>query len=70
MPATLPSKRYLRRGVVRDYFGICDRDFTKIVEAGVLEPKYLFGGGRAFFEREKVLKAEADGKIFKTEKKA
>jgi hypothetical protein len=65
----LPLRRYLRRGVVRDYFGIDDRDFTKIVEAKVLEPHYLFGGGRAFFKRDQVVQAEAEGKIFRPERK-
>jgi hypothetical protein len=64
----LPQKRYVRRGHVRGYFGIDDREMTKLVEAGVFTPKYLNGAGRAYFERERVLQAERDGKVMKTEK--
>lgn len=39
----LPNKVYLRRGVVRDWLGVSDRDFTDLVEAGVLTPLYLRG---------------------------
>ncbi len=61
----LPSKRYLRRGVVRDYLGIDDKDMTKLVAAEVLTPHYLQGKGRAYFRRDEVLEAETSGKIFK-----
>lgn len=64
----LPQKRYVRRGHVKEYLGIDDRDMTKLVEAGVFAPKYLNGKGRAFFERAQVLQAEHDGKVMKTEK--
>jgi len=62
----LPQKRYLRRGVVRDYLGIDDREMTKLVTAGVLKRRYLQGKGRAFFRRDEVLEAEASGALFKT----
>jgi hypothetical protein len=64
----LPQKLYLRRGVVRDYFGITDEEFTELVRAGVLTPHYLRGRGRAFYKRAEVLKAEADNKLFKPSK--
>lgn len=64
----LPNKRYLRRGIVRDYLGIDDKEMTKLVSAGVLIRRYLYGGGRAFFRRDEVLEAEETGKIFKCEK--
>jgi len=63
---TLPSKRYLRRGEIRAYFGIDDKILVKLIAAGALAPRYMLGKGKAFFEREQVLKAEADGKIFNT----
>lgn len=61
----LPAKKYLRRGVVRDYLCIDDDEFTKLVRTGVLKPVYLGGRGRAFFERAAVVAAETAGKIFK-----
>lgn len=60
----LPEKRYLRRGEIRSYFGITDRDFTALITAGVLVPVYFRGKGRAFFRRDLVLAAEANEKIF------
>lgn len=60
----LPQKSYLRRGEIRDYFGLIDRAMTKLVAAGVLTPCYLQGKGRAFFRRSEVVQAEKDGKIF------
>lgn len=64
----LPNKRYLRRGVVRDYFGISDEEFTELLRAGVFVAHYLQGKGRAFFRRDEVLAAEAANKIFKPSK--
>ena len=61
----LPSQRYLRRGVVRDYFGISDEEFTRLVRGGVFIAHYLQGKGRAFFRRDEVLAAETANKIFK-----
>ena len=61
----LPDKRYVRRGHVRDYFGIDDREMTKLVATGVFTPRYLNGQGRAFFLRDEVLDAERSGRIFK-----
>lgn len=64
----LPNRRYLRRGIVRDYLGIDDDEFTKLIRSGVLTPVYLQGRGRAFFKREEVLTAESSNKIFKPAK--
>lgn len=64
----LPNKRYLRRGVVRDYFGLSDEEFTVLVRAGVLIAHYLQGKGRAFFRRDEILAAESANKIFKPSK--
>lgn len=66
----LPQKRYLRRGHIISYFGIDERDMTKLVTAGVFTARYLLGDGRAFFLRDEVIAAERDGKVFKTEKAA
>lgn len=60
----LPEKRLLRRGEVRDYYGISDNVFSQMVASGVLTPIYLAqtkGGkpkGRAFFSRKEVLAVE------------
>lgn len=64
----LPEKRYLRRGHVRDYFGIDDREMTKLIRAGVFTPRWLNGEGRAFFLRVEVIEAERSGKVFRAEK--
>jgi hypothetical protein len=64
----LPNSRYLRRGTVRKYLGIDDAEFSKLVRAGVLATHYLQGRGRAFYRRDEVLTAEAEGKIFKSTK--
>lgn len=66
----LPQKLYLRRGVVRDYFGITDEEFTTLVRAGVFKPHYLQGRGRAFSKRAEVVQAEAANKIFKPSKES
>ena len=64
----LPQSQYLRRRVVRAYLGIDEGEFTKLVRAGVLKPYYLRGAGRAWFRREDLARAEAEGKIFKPAK--
>jgi len=64
----LPNKRYLRRGVVRDYLGIDDDEFSSLVKAGVLTARYLQGKGRAFYRRDEVIAAEEAGKIFSLSK--
>lgn len=61
----LPKSCYLRRGVVRDYFGITDEEFTVLVRAGVFKAYYLQGRGRAWFRRAEVLAAEAANRVFK-----
>ena len=61
----LPKCHYLRRGVVRDYFGITDEEFSALVRAGVFKTYYLQGRGRAWFRREEVLAAEAANRVFK-----
>lgn len=61
----LPLQRYLRRGVLREYFGITDTEFTELVRAGIFRPHYLQGRGRAWFRRDEVLAAEAANKVFK-----
>lgn len=60
----LPEKRYLRRGEICSTLGIDSREFTKLVEAGVLTPLYFRGAGRAYFRRDEVVAAEQTGKIF------
>jgi len=64
----LPQKLYLRRGVVRNYLGITDEEFTELVRAEVLKPHYLQGKGRAFFKRAEVIEAETANKIFRPTK--
>lgn len=61
---TLPSQRYLRRGVVQGYLGVSEPVMKKLIESGALVPVYFGGGGRAFFDRDKVLAAEAAGRLF------
>jgi len=64
----LPPRRYLRRRVVRDYLGVDECEFTKLVRTGILVARYLKGRGRAFFRRDEVLAAEQTGRIFTTNK--
>lgn len=66
----LPQSRYLRRGVVRDYLGITDEEFTALVRGGVFKPHYLQGRGRAWFRRDEIMAAEAANKVFKPSKTA
>ena len=61
---TLPTQRYLRRGAVQRYLGVSEPMMKKLVEAGVLTPVYFVGGGRAFFDRAKLLEAESSGRLF------
>jgi hypothetical protein len=61
----LPPSKYLRRGVVRQYLGIDERDFSKLVRTGVLRPCYFQGRGRAWFVRDEVLHAEQTNRIFR-----
>lgn len=61
---TLPAQRYLRRGAVQRYLGVSEQMMKKLVEAGVLTPVYFGGGGRAFFDRDKILEAESSGRLF------
>lgn len=63
-PIELPPSKYLRRGVVRQYLGIDDDEFSKLVRNGVFVPRYLQGEGRAWFIRDEILEAEASNKIF------
>jgi hypothetical protein len=67
-PGELPASRYLRRGAVRNYFGIDDADFTKLLRAGVFTPHYFQGKGRAWFRRDQILAAEDEGKVFRPTK--
>lgn len=64
----LPNKRYVRRGAIRRYFGIDEREMAKLVAAKIFTPLYLQGQGRAFFRRDEVLAAESSGKVFRAEK--
>jgi hypothetical protein len=57
-----PEKALWRRGEVKRFLGINDRNVTDLVEAGSLTPFYIKKGKRAFYKRVEVLKLAADGR--------
>ena len=52
-----------RRHHVRDWLGVSEQVFTKLVEAGVLVGHKFLGQGRAVFYREEVLAAVERGAL-------
>tara|TARA_A200000159_G_scaffold162672_1_gene187054 strand:+ start:3237 stop:3434 length:198 start_codon:yes stop_codon:yes gene_type:complete len=56
-----PRKALLRRGEVMEWLGLADHEMTQWVKEGILIPRYLRKGARAFFVKkdiEKVLEPE------------
>jgi hypothetical protein len=52
-----------RRHHVRDWLGVSEEVFTKMVRAGVLTPHYFLGTGRAIFYREEIRVAVLAGRL-------
>jgi hypothetical protein len=59
----LPDKLWVRRGEAREYLGISEQAFTKLLTTGALEPVYFPGGARALYERKQVLELKPKTKV-------
>ena len=49
-----PSKALLRRGEVISWLGLAEHEMTNLIAQGVLVPRYLRKGARAFFVKKEV----------------
>lgn len=58
----LPDKLWLRRGEVLTYLQISREALSKLIDSGVLVPKYFDGMTRAYFERSDVAKLKPEAK--------
>ncbi len=61
MAGDTSKKALLRRGEVMEWLGLADHEMTAWVKEGVLIPRYLRKGARAFFVRrdiEKILEGQ------------
>lgn len=61
MAGDTSKKALLRRGEVMEWLGLADHEMTAWVKEGVIIPRYLRKGARAFFVRkdiEKILEGQ------------
>jgi hypothetical protein len=48
------NKALLRRGEVTKWLGVADHELTKLIQDGVIKPRYFRKNSRAFFVRKEI----------------